>query len=133
MNTFVGPSVLVKTGLTSYYPGAILQTTSLPKDDKTSLENVSLFYLPDIDEDPAYIQSVERTIYSMVRVPTPERAILDNIRHQDVFEEFYLVDALKWYLKTVPDLSKLREVARHYGAEEELDYWINEAIEDEKI
>lgn len=127
----VGAYALQASGLTAFYPDAIQQTTGHPRYDRWFFKPMLLYYLPDINDDHRHIEGSVRTFYSNLLFPTAERAIVDNIRHQDIFEEFYLVDALKRYLyKHGEDLDKLREVAAEYGQSEQLEYWIQEALDD---
>lgn len=130
-NVAVGGYALQASGLTAFYPGLIQQTTTTPDLNGRRLGRIGFFYVPDINNDHRYIEGSVRTFYSNLLFPTAERAIVDNIRHQDIFEEFYLVDALKHYLyKHGDDLAKLREVARVYGQSDQLEYWIQEALDD---
>ena len=65
-------------------------------------------------------------------IPTKERAIVESIIFFDSCDEGLLIEALKNYLYSNPDLTELYTVADFFKLERsKLDYWIKEAIEDE--
>lgn len=111
MRTLIGPSALSFSGLVTWYACTAMTTTAHPEYSGTFIYNCYVLYLPDIDEDEAYIRDTVQTMYTKARRPTPERCILDYIRHLDVLEESYLVEGLREYVDTRKDLSLLREVA----------------------
>ncbi len=126
MTTLIGPSALNFSGLVSWYDRTAMTTTSHPEWDKKYVLNCFLFYLPDIDADNDYIRDTVITMYSPARRPTVERALIDYMRHLDVLEEFYFVEGLRNYVDEYPDLTKLREVAKHYDALPLLEEWLIE-------
>lgn len=129
MTTLIGPSALNFAGLVAWYDRAAITTTSHPECDGHTIFNCTLYYLPDIDNDTSFIQRTIITMYSPARKPTPERALIDYMRHLDIFEEFYFVEGLREYVRTRPDLTELRAVADFYNVRSDLEKWLIE-IED---
>lgn len=126
----VGGSALEHAGLVAFYPGVIMQTTNCPAFDNGRIMGNCLFYLPDLDKDTSELQGVTETMISAVSIPTPERAILDNIRHIERFEEGFLCDALERYgWEHREDWSKLEALAEKRGQLEDLHKWIEYAYE----
>lgn len=125
MGTAVGPCALQRHGLVSWYYGMLYQTTPSPQRDGTQLTNSLLCYLPDIDADNEFIARSFRTLLGPMRLPTKERALVDYMRHLDVFELSYFVDGLHDYLEeNGPDL--LLQVAEHYGVRKQMQKWIDD-------
>lgn len=133
----VGGYALQKAGLTPFYPGVIQQTTKAPQYHRWNMPPVVMYYAPDIDGDSRHIAYTVSSFFSKLAIPTPERAIVDNIRHQDIFEEYFLVEALKSYMAKHGDneegLALLRQVAEEYGQAEQLEYWLEEARNDWEV
>lgn len=129
MKTLIGPSALNFSGLVSWYDRTGMVTTSHPKYDGRCVFNCYVFYMPSVDKNSSYIRDTVTTMYAEARRPTPERALIDYMRHLDIFEEFYFVERLREYVDTREDLSLLKEVAEHYGVLPELEKWLIE-IED---
>lgn len=128
--TLVGASALEFNGLVSFYPGLIYQTTGVDRYDGFRIMRNELFYFPSIDRNEQYIRSRIRTPISEVRVPTPERAIMDYIQNIERFDISFLYDGIEEYGRIhKKDWSKLYEVAEHYGLVKELEYHIKEAYE----
>lgn len=126
MTTLIGPSALNFSGLVAWYDRTAMTTTSHPDLNNTHVLNCFLFYMPDIDEDNEYIRDTIITMYSPARRPTPERSLIDYMRHLDVLEEFYFVEGLRDYVYHHQDLSLLREVAEHYSVTKDLEWWLVE-------
>lgn len=129
MSTVVGPGALCWCGLIVWYDNWIFQTTRIKKLAGKQVYNSVLWFLPEIDADPAYIQRTVVTCFAPARLPTPERSLIDYMRHLNIFEEFFFVEGLREYVDTHGDLLTLREVAEHYGVIDELNRWLVE-IED---
>lgn len=127
----------MRTGLASFYPGVVQQTTTVPELDNKRIGRITLYYVPDITMDRQHIREELISYFSALAIPTPERAIVDNIRHQDIFEEYFLVEALKSYMDKHGDnedgLALLRQVADEYGQAEQLEYWLEEARNDWEV
>lgn len=126
MTTLVGPCALNFSGLVAWYSRLATTTTHIQELDGKTVFNCVLFYIPEVDEDMSYIRDTIITMFSPARRPTPERALIDYMRHLDLFEEFYFVEGLRNYVDTHPDLSLLRVVAAHYGVSQELEDWLVE-------
>lgn len=129
MTTLVGPGALNFSGLIAWFDRITSTTTFNPDWDGRKVLNCFLHYLPDIDSDQEYISSTVETMHSTARKPTPERALIDYMRHLDIFEEFYFVEGLREYVDSHEDLTLLREVAAHYDVTSQLEEWLVE-IED---
>ncbi len=126
MSTVVGPAALCWNGLITWYADWIFQTTRIKALEGKQVYNSLLWYLPEMDQDDKYIKRVVRTCFAPARLPTPERALVDNMRHQDIFEEFFFVEGLRNYVDEHPDLTTLREVARNYDVLHLLEEWLIE-------
>lgn len=124
MTTLIGPSALNFCGLVSWYACTAMSTTAHRELNGAFVFNCFLFFIPEIDADKDYTQGSVSTMYSEARRPTPERALIDYMRHLDIFEEFYFVEGLREYVDTRKDLSTLREVAAHYGVSDALESWL---------
>lgn len=129
----VGGYALHSVGLASYMPTAMQFTTDFKSTNNLFLTPIDWYYVPDIGEDESHIRGRRESVFGTLYYPTAERAIVDNIRHQDVFEEFFLVEALQRYERDNPDLVRLREVAAEYGQSEQLEYWLEEARNDKFV
>ena len=132
-NVAVGGYALQMAGLASYYVNCAQSTCDVSLLNGHFVAPFRWYYLPDVSGDKKHIKLCLGTVYGNVYYPTAERAIVDNIRHQDVFEEFFLVEALQRYERDNPDLVKLREVAAEYGQSEQLEYWLEEARNDFEV
>ena len=125
MSTAVGACALQRQGLVSWFLGQLFQTAPSASWHRREVLNTILWYLPDIDADDAYIERVIKTNFGPMRLPTKERALVDYMRHLDIFELSYFVDGLHDYLEEFgPD--KLLNVAVYYGVREEMSKWIRE-------
>lgn len=125
MGTAVGACALQRHGLVSWYLGLLGQTTSHKKWHRLQVLNSLLWYLPDIDADNEFIERTLKTNYGLMRLPTKERALVDYMRHLDVFELSYFVEGLHDYLWQY-DVNLLLLVADHYGVRDEMQHWIDE-------
>lgn len=129
MSTIVGPGALCWNGLITWYANWIFQTTKIAAIAGRQVYNSLLWYLPALDNDEQFIKRTVVTCFAPARLPTPERSLIDYMRHLDIFEEYYFVEGLREYVRLNSDLRLLREVAAHYGVTEKLAYWLIE-IED---
>lgn len=129
MSTVVGPAALNWNGLVTWYANLIYQTTTVDSLEGKQVYNSYLWRIPDIDSDSNFVKRQVITSFAPANLPTPERALIDYMRHLDIFEEFYFVEGLREYVDTREDLSLLKEVAEHYGVLPELEKWLIE-IED---
>lgn len=126
MGTAVGAFALQRHGLVSWFLGVQFQTTKTAARNRTQIGQVYLFYLPDIDVDDKHIERVVKTAHGPMRIPTKERALVDYMRHLDIFELSYFVDGLHNYLEKEGSPDKLLDVARQYGVRDEMQKWIDE-------
>lgn len=126
MSTVVGPAALYWNGLVVWYANWIFQTTKIKELHGKQVYNSLLWVLPDLDQDRDYIKRVVHTCFAPAQLPTPERSLIDYMRHLDTFEEFYFVEGLRDYVDRHQDLSLLREVAEHYGVTKDLEWWLAE-------
>lgn len=125
MGTAVGAYALQRHGLVSWFLGQLFQTAPSANWHRKEVLNSLLWYLPDIDADDAYIERVIKTNFGPMRLPTKERALVDYMRHLDIFELSYFIDGLHDYLEEFGP-GKLLQVAEHYGVREEMSKWIHE-------
>ena len=125
MGTAVGAGALNRLGLVTWYDGQSFQTTTHPEYEGRQVCYSLLWYLPDIDADDAYIERILKTNFGPMRLPTKERALVDYMRHLDIFELSYFVDGLHDYLEEFGP-EELLKVAEHYGVREEMSKWIHE-------
>lgn len=125
MGTAVGACALQRQGLVSWFLGQLFQTAPSANWHRKEVLNSLLWYLPDIDADDAYIERILKTNFGPMRLPTKERALVDYMRHLDIFELSYFVDGLHDYLEEFGP-NKLLKVAEHYGVREEMSKWIHE-------
>lgn len=125
MGTAVGAGALHRHGLISWYDGQSFQTTNHQEYAGKQICFSLLWYLPEVDADREFIERVVKTNYGPMRLPTKERALVDYMRHLDIFELSYFVEGLHEYLEEFgPDLLLL--VADHYGVRDEMQKWIEE-------
>lgn len=69
---------------------------------------------------------------SLLLLPSKERALIETLAHLNWCDEGILIEALKSYLLWFRDDKKLYSCAEHFGVSKEtVDYWINEALNDE--
>lgn len=129
MSTVVGPAALNWNGLVTWYADVIFQTTRLSQLAGKQIYQSVLWYLPELDEDSNYVKRQVVTCFAPAQLPTPERALIDYMRHLDIFEEFYFVEGLREYERLHPDLTELRSVADFYNVRSDLEKWLIE-IED---
>ncbi len=128
MSTAVGACSLQRQGLVSWFLGYLFQTTPSCVYHQREVLNSTLWYLPEIDADPEFIDKVIKTNYGLMRVPTKERALVDYMRHLDIFELSYFEEGLHEYLwRFGPD--ELLKVAEHYGVREEMQKWVDQDAE----
>ena len=67
----------------------------------------------------------------LLLIPSKERAIAECIKYLDYMDEGELIEALKEYLDRFWD-DRIYEVGEHFGVSKEiLDYWFEEAKNDE--
>lgn len=126
MSVLVGPGALQANGLVVWYGNVASLTTHLPELHREDVIGDVLFYFPDVHGDHSEVRRYTQTRYALAAVPTPERALIDYIRHLDDLEEIYLVEGLRDYVAHHNDLSHLREIAAHYDATEALEYWLED-------
>lgn len=126
MSTVVGPGALYWNGLIVWYANWIFQTTKFKELDGKQVYHSKLWYLPALDCDSQFIRRVVETCFAPAQLPTPERSLIDYMRHLDIFEEFYFVEGLREYVDHHKDLSQLRNVAQHYNVLPDLEHWLVE-------
>lgn len=69
----------------------------------------------------------------LLLIPSKERAIVECIKWLKYVDEGELIEALKTYLDMFWD-NRIYEVGEHFGiSKETLDYWFEEARNDEEI
>lgn len=125
MSTAVGACALQRQGLVSWFLGQLFQTAPSERWHKSEVLNTMLWYLPDVDADPEFTERTVQTNFGPMRLPTKERALVDYMRHLDIFELSYFVDGLQDYLEEFGS-EKLLAVAEHYGVRDEMGKWIAE-------
>lgn len=70
----------------------------------------------------------------LILVPSKERALVEYIKNEKWCDEGTLIEAMKTYLMWFRDDQKLKEVAEHFSLNwSTVEYWINEALEDEEV
>lgn len=104
--------------------------------DSTILENVTCtgfdYYYRNMAIDYKYELRPSRE-NSLLLIPSKERAIVECIKWLEYVDEGELIEALKTYLDMFWD-NRIYEVGEHFGiSEETLDYWFEEARNDEEI
>ena len=124
----VGSSALSANGLVSGYLGYFVWTplrvlNGVPIDDVV-LEH---YHLND--------NYKLREISPKVKVPTPERAIIDTmVWYKENGTEGFLIEALQTYQEQGHKVDDLYECADHYLVPHEVvDYWWQEALEDSEM
>ena len=123
-----GSCALARTGLVVFNANNLALFTTYAEFDKFSASAVIYYYNPDIDYE--YEVTPSQTNPLLLR-PSKERAIVECIKFIDNVDEGLLIEALKNYLSYFWD-DKIYEVADHFGVSREtLDYWLQEAREDE--
>lgn len=141
-----GMAALSEVGIAPGCPNGSVQAVGIKFLDNKWISNCKFFYLPDVANDTAYLSYMLDTRFGTSYVPNVQRAIVDNIRYSSLFDSSAIVEALKNYLlksdgpdriewTNLPEeerfkMADLYEVARHYNAVEQLEYWIQQAREE---
>ena len=122
---------LTRNGLTMQNPDFIVLWTNYAELDGTTTAAIKYLYNPNLDRVNYLTPSPTN---ANLLLPTKERAIVEYILCERWRDEGTLIEALKTYLWQFKDMDKLYEVADHFKlSREELNYWINEAYNDEEI
>lgn len=129
----VGTPSLVYNGLMyGNVSGEMLTVyTDILELDGLHLGDVSLEY--NHFNDSAYCIEFDKD--NNLWLPTAERALVDTIHFlKQNYIEGPLIESLQNYLAKHEDLSELYAVAEHYSvSRDEIDYWINEALEEDDM
>lgn len=126
----VGESALANNGLI-YWCNCLKLWTPYELLDGVKYHGGVLEYYHLIDD--AYLDVVDSDLN--LYIPTQEKSIVDVILH---LEQYYiegpLIEALQNYIAQHNDLLILYNVADYYGISSvDLDYWINEAINEDDM
>lgn len=126
-----GSYALAKNSLICFSPSILCVFT-----DSTTLENVTCtgfdYYYRNMAIDYKYELRPSRE-NSLLLIPSKERAIVECIKWLEYADEGELIEALKTYLDMFWD-NRIYEVGEHFGiSKETLDYWFEEAKNDEEI
>lgn len=91
---------------------------------------ITYYFNPDIDYEYEVTPSETN---SLLLLPSKERAIVECIKWLYYVDEGVLIEALKTYLDMFWN-DRIYEVGAHFAVSREtLDYWFNEAREDEEV
>lgn len=120
-----GTCAFARVGLTTLKSEQleILQSTDYTSDKVIT-------YAGDTYNDLSFTTVSPMSVY--VHEPSRERAIVEYILYRQYFDEGVLIEGIQEYLSLYnDDVSALYPVAEHFNLHSEiLDYWINEARED---
>lgn len=127
-----GCCALVRNGLISWDGGTHLDMyTEIKTLHQFNMVYAMYFYTKKIDYE--YCVSPSPT-NPLILVPTKERALIEYLRDEHIYDEGILIEALKSYLMWFRNDALLHEAADHFGvAWETVQYWIHEAETDEEI
>lgn len=126
----VGESALANNGLI-YWSNCLKLWTPYETLDGVKYIGGVLEYYHLIDDKYLTVVDSDLNLY----IPTQEKSIIDVILHLDEYYiEGLLIEALQNYIAQHDDLLTLYNVANYYGlSAKELDYWINEAINEDDM
>ena len=126
-----GSYALAQNSLLRFSPNILCVFT-----DSTILEKVTCtgfdyhYFNPDIDYKQELRPSKKNPL---LLIPSKKRAIVECIKWLDYVDEGELIEALKEYLDRFWN-DRIYEVGEHFGISKEiLDYWFEEARNDEEI
>ena len=124
-----GECALQRCGLTSHLTNQIQAFTNDPTIHNCENMYIKYYYTPIVDFSDCVL-SVEN---SLIYEPKKERALLEYIKNIDYFNEGILIEGLKDYIRYTTDYrDRLYEFSCKYEVSEDtINYWINEALEDE--
>lgn len=125
----IGEMALIRNGLTSLLTDRLQLSTLFT--DITGLYNpIATWYFNPWAKTYDYTSNVSG--YKILN-PTKERAIIEYIIFKDYFNEGILIEGLQTYLFQMDNnVNKLYEVADWFKIQRSLvDYWIQEALEDD--
>lgn len=126
-----GICALSRAGLLSHSPKHLDLMTSYPEYDNFSFAYISYYYNPKIDYDYCLKPS---PVNPLILQPSKERAIVEYILNEKWCDEGVLIESLKNYVDYFRNDELLYDAADHFGLDHSvLDYWINEAINDEEV
>ena len=128
----IGQCAFQRCGLTSYLSN-IVQVSTLIADISKCNNGYVTYYLNPWALDTSFTNP--SSAHSYVLEPTRERAIVEYMFFHDYFDEGILIEGINTYgLLNKGDFSKLYPVADHFGIDHAIvDYWINEALNDEEV
>ena len=126
-----GSYALAKNSLLCFNPDILCVFTDSTILEKVTCTGFDYYYFnPDIDYEYEVRPSNENPL---LLIPSKERAIVECIKWLDYVDEGELIEALKEYLDHFWDNS-IYEVGNHFGiSKETLDYWFEEARNDEEV
>ena len=126
-----GNCALSRNGLTTTSPVHLDLFTDIEEHDNLNVTIITYHYNPNIDWK---YQLTAQDINPLLKLPSPERAIIEYILFIDKLEEGNLIEAIDTYMMRNKDLTSLYETANYFNLPKStLDYWIKETIEDEEI
>lgn len=113
-----GITALWMNGLYNFQSIVYQLVTNIKDLDKVETPRFTLIYDPDYDK-VHYIKLKKADTGELVFLPTPERAIVDYIRQDQIYEEA-LYYSIETYLDFDGTEEDLLEVARFYNLEKEV-------------
>lgn len=99
--------------------------------DGMCLAVITYYYNPNIDFDN-FVTPMSTN--PNLLLPNAERAIIEALKFPDTTMEITIIESLNSYIDRFKDTKKLYEMAEFYKyPKEQLEYWINEALNDTEI
>lgn len=126
-----GPCALARAGLCTYSTVLLFLETPYKEIDGICAACITYWYYPNIDYEYELTPNIENPL---ILQPSKERALVEFIMRGKAADEGILIEALQSYLLWFRNDEKLYKCAEHFGVSKEtIDYWIQEAEEDEEV
>ena len=125
---FAGLSALYLLGLTDRIPIEI--EVSAPQNYHPSRDKIESLIVRKISSDKIYklgIKEVKTMFGNIVRTYDEERIICDVIKYRDKYDGETFIKAIKFYVRTINNQSKLFKYARELGIEKKV-YEVMEVV-----
>lgn len=123
-----GECALYRNGLSYQHSAAVQVFTRNPDIHGCSSGMIYYYYSGHMDLD---YECSPLKDYPNIYLPTRERTLVQMIKYKNYFNEGSLIEGLINYLEE-PDMDHLYSVAGHFKVKREtIDYWVNEAKEDD--
>ena len=125
---FAGLSALYLLGLTDRIPIDI--EVSAPQNYHPSRDKIESLIVRKISSDNIYklgIKEVKTMFGNIVRTYDEERIICDIIKYRDKYDGETFIKAIKFYVRTINNQSKLFKYARELGIEKKV-YEVMEVV-----